>query len=96
VAQDKETTHVLSAAFAAMQQFCAANSDAIGLLHTAAHDYAAARCLLINGLVSGGLVMGSQAIEKRRPGISRGCDATLVARQGLSDDPRSLPTMGEG
>jgi len=33
-------------------------------LHTAAHDYAAARCLLLNGLVPGGLVMAAQAIEK--------------------------------
>jgi HEPN domain-containing protein len=41
-----------------------ANSKATTLLNTAAHDYAAARCLLLNGLVSGGLAMGAQAIEK--------------------------------
>ena len=62
--QDKETSHGPSAAFLAMQQFCIQNSKATTLLHTAAHDYAAARCLLLNGLVSGGLVMGAQAIEK--------------------------------
>jgi HEPN domain-containing protein len=53
-----------SAAVQAMMQFCSANSDATTLLHTAGHDYAAARCLLLNGLVSSGLVMGAQAIEK--------------------------------
>jgi HEPN domain-containing protein len=63
VVQDEETTQP-SAAYQAMMQFCSANSNATTLLHTAAHDYAAARCLLLNGLVSGGLVMGAQAIEK--------------------------------
>ncbi|MGH9607329.1 MAG: HEPN domain-containing protein [Terracidiphilus sp.] len=33
------------------------------LLHTAAHDYADARCLLLNGLF-GGLALGAQAMEK--------------------------------
>jgi HEPN domain-containing protein len=47
-----------------MRQFCTANSTAVQLLHTAAIDYASARCLLLNGLVSGGLAMGAQAIEK--------------------------------
>ena len=47
-----------------MQQFSSANGDAISLLNNAARDYAFARCLLLNGIVSGGLVMGSQAIDK--------------------------------
>ena len=59
--QDRE--HVPSAASLA-HQFCAQNSKASTLLLTAARDYAAARCLLLNHLVSGGLVMGAQAIEK--------------------------------
>lgn len=59
--QDRE--HVQSAASLA-HQFCAQNSKASTLLVTAAQDYAAARCLLLNHLVSSGLVMGAQAIEK--------------------------------
>src|ERR1700757_3722327 len=61
---DNDRLQVPSAAFTAMRQFCMANSQATALLNTAAHDYAAARCLLLNGLVSGGLAMGAQAIEK--------------------------------
>jgi hypothetical protein len=48
----------------AMHQFCVANSKATTLLLTAAHDYASARCLLLNGLVSGGLAAGAQTVEK--------------------------------
>ena len=62
--QEKETIQIPSAAFMAMREFCTANSKATLLLHTAAVDYASARCLLLNGLVSGGLAMGAQAIEK--------------------------------
>jgi hypothetical protein len=62
--QDKERMHVSSAAFTAMHQFCSDNSKATHFLLTAAHDYASARCLLLNGLVSGGLGAGAQAIEK--------------------------------
>jgi HEPN domain-containing protein len=40
------------------------NANATRLLKAAADDYAAARCLLLNGLVAGGLSMGAQAIEK--------------------------------
>jgi hypothetical protein len=61
---DNERAQVPSAAFTAMQQFGMANSKATTLLNTAAHDYAAARCLLLNGLMSGGLAMGAQTIEK--------------------------------
>jgi HEPN domain-containing protein len=61
---ETETIQVPSAAFTAMQQFCMAHSRATTFLHRAAHDYAAARCLLLNGVVSGGLGMGAQAIEK--------------------------------
>jgi HEPN domain-containing protein len=64
VAQNGETIQVASPAFTAMRQFCTTNSKATSLLHTAAVDYASARCLLLNGLVSGGLAMGAQAIEK--------------------------------
>lgn len=57
------------------------NSDATTLLHTAAHDYAAARCLLLNGLISGGLVMGAQAIEKLlKAYILLKCPRTSVRR----------------
>lgn len=61
---DNERVQVPSAAYTAMHQFCIANSKATKFLSTAAHDYAAARCLLLNGLVSGGLAMGAQTIEK--------------------------------
>ena len=44
-------------------EFARANKKAMLLLHTAAQDYAAARCLLLNGLFSG-LPLGAQAIEK--------------------------------
>jgi hypothetical protein len=64
VPHDREIIQVPSAAFTAMRQFCTANSKATSLLHTAAVDYASARCLLLNCLVSGGLAMGAQAIEK--------------------------------
>jgi HEPN domain-containing protein len=40
------------------------NPEANKLLRAAAHDYASARCLLLNGLVPGGLAAGAQAIEK--------------------------------
>jgi HEPN domain-containing protein len=46
-----------------VMSFARANSKATQLLMTAAHDYAAARCLLLNGLFAG-LPMGAQAIEK--------------------------------
>jgi hypothetical protein len=61
--QDEKSTQVPSAAFTDMQQFFSANSKATTLLLAAAHDYASARCLLLNGLV-GGLAAGAQAIEK--------------------------------
>ncbi len=44
-------------------EFARANQKAMLLLRTAAHDYAAARCLLLNGLFSG-LPLGAEAIEK--------------------------------
>jgi HEPN domain-containing protein len=40
------------------------NPRATLLLKAAGHDYAAARCLLLNGLVSGGLATGAEAVEK--------------------------------
>ena len=43
--------------------FARSNQKAMLLLLTATHDYAAARCLLLNGLFSG-LPVGAQAIEK--------------------------------
>jgi|GEM_PF-1920363 len=52
-----------SSAFLALNDFAKKNSHATLLLHTAAGDYAAARCLLHNGLLTG-LVLGAQAIEK--------------------------------
>jgi HEPN domain-containing protein len=64
VTKDEELIHTPSAALEATNEFCTTNSKATLLLHTAAVDYASARCLLINGLVSGGLTMGAQAIEK--------------------------------
>jgi HEPN domain-containing protein len=44
-------------------EFSRQNKKAMLLLHTAANDYAAARCLLISGLFPG-LSIGAQAIEK--------------------------------
>jgi HEPN domain-containing protein len=52
-----------SAAFLALRSFCEEHSSATRLLLVAAQDYAAARCLLQNGLLTG-LVLGAQAIEK--------------------------------
>lgn len=52
-----------SAARVELDQFCRTYQRATSLLLTAAHDYAAARCLLLNNLF-GGLVFGAQAIEK--------------------------------
>ena len=51
------------AAWVDMNDYCRKHSKATLLLLTAAHDYASARCLLLNGLF-GGLVFGAQAIEK--------------------------------
>jgi hypothetical protein len=53
-----------SAAYDAQHQFSLQNSKATRLLYTAARDYAAARCLLLNHLLAAGLTMGAQAIEK--------------------------------
>lgn len=52
-----------SAAWVDMHDYCGKHTRAILLLLTAAHDYASARCLLLNGLF-GGLVFGAQTIEK--------------------------------
>jgi HEPN domain len=52
-----------SPAFQELMSFGREHSRATLLLHTAAHDYAAARCLLFNGMFEG-LVLGAQAIEK--------------------------------
>lgn len=52
-----------SAAWVELDQFCRKYQRATSLLLTAAHDYAAARCLLLNNLF-GGLVFGAQAMEK--------------------------------
>jgi hypothetical protein len=52
-----------SAAWVDMNDYCRKHSRATLLLLAAAHDYASARCLLLNGLF-GGLVFGAQAIEK--------------------------------
>jgi hypothetical protein len=52
-----------SAAWVDMNDYCRKHSKATLLLLAAAHDYASARCLLLNGLF-GGLVFGAQAIEK--------------------------------
>lgn len=52
-----------SAAFLSLKAFCEQHSSATRLLLVAAQDYAAARCLLQNGLLTG-LVLGAQAIEK--------------------------------
>jgi len=64
VTQDKETVHASSAEYLAITKFWSENSKAMRFLNTAARDYAHARCLLLNHLVSGGLAMGAQAIEK--------------------------------
>src|ERR1039458_4616535 len=52
-----------SAAWLDMNDYCRKHSRATLLLLSAAHDYASARCLLLNGLF-GGLVFGAQTIEK--------------------------------
>src|ERR1700731_1209194 len=52
-----------SAAFQELMRFDKEHSRATLLLRVAAHDYAAARCLLFNGMFEG-LVLGAQAIEK--------------------------------
>ncbi len=62
--QNVKPPRVPSAAYLAVQKFFSENSKATTLLLAAAHNYASARCLLLNWLVSGGLVAGAQAIEK--------------------------------
>ncbi len=62
--QNVKPPRVPSAAYLAVQKFFSENSKATTLLLAAAHDYASARCLLLNWLVSGGLVAGAEAIEK--------------------------------
>lgn len=52
-----------SAAWVDVDDYARKHSRATLLLLTAAHGYASARCLLLNGLC-GGLVLGAQAIEK--------------------------------
>lgn len=52
-----------SPAYIAMSQYFEQHNRATLLLLTAAQDYAAARCLLQHGLLTG-LVLGAQAIEK--------------------------------
>jgi hypothetical protein len=52
-----------SAAYFALTKFCEQHSSATRLLLVAAQDYASARCLLQNGLLTG-LVLGAQTIEK--------------------------------
>ncbi len=52
-----------STAFLRLKTFCDQYSGATRLLLVAAQDYAAARCLLLNGLLTG-LVQGAQTIEK--------------------------------
>jgi hypothetical protein len=52
-----------STAWLELNQFCSEHHRATLILLTAAHDYAAARCLLLNNLF-GGLVFGAQTIEK--------------------------------
>ncbi len=52
-----------SAAYQELRRFFDEHSSATRLLSVAAHDYAAARCLLINRMFEG-LVLGAQAIEK--------------------------------
>src|ERR1700730_8597730 len=57
------TTKEASPAFQELMRFGNEYSRATLLLRAAAHDYAAARCLLFNGMFEG-LVLGAQAIEK--------------------------------
>ena len=52
-----------SPAYLELRRYFEAHSNATRLLHVAAEDYAAARCLLLNGLFPG-LTLGAQAIEK--------------------------------
>jgi HEPN domain-containing protein len=52
-----------SAAFEELTRFFHEHSRATLLLRVAAHDYAAARCLLFNGMFEG-LILGAQAVEK--------------------------------
>jgi hypothetical protein len=53
-----------SPAFLAMRSFAKEHAAVSLLLNVAARDYADARCLLQNKLVTGGLTQGAQAIEK--------------------------------
>lgn len=52
-----------SAAFQEVARFFDKYRRATTLMKVAAHDYAAARCVLLNGMFEG-LVLGAQAIEK--------------------------------
>src|ERR1700733_257559 len=57
------TTKEASPAFQELMRFGNEYSRATLLLRAAAHDYAAARCLLFNGMFEG-LSLGAQVIEK--------------------------------
>ncbi len=58
-----DNTSESSAAFHELMSFGKEYGRATLLLRAAAHDYAAARCLLFNGMFEG-LTLGAQAIEK--------------------------------
>jgi HEPN domain-containing protein len=59
----KDPESLPSPAFIALRAFANEHSPAIALEHIATRDYAAARCLL-NNLLLTGLMLGAQAIEK--------------------------------
>jgi len=70
-----------SAAYRELTQFFANHSSATVLLRVGALDYAAARCVLLNGMFEG-LVLGAQAIEK-----------TLKSYLLLNDPKRSVKAL---
>jgi HEPN domain-containing protein len=75
-------SNAASPAYMALNVFAQEHSSAFKLLHVAAHDYAAARCLLQNLLITG-LTLGAQAIEK-----------LLKAHLLLADPKRDVKHLG--
>ena len=79
--------------FAEVKEYADKNNDATRLLDSAAKDYSAARCLLLNGHFPG-LQIGAQAIEKTLKAILLFQEPRLEVRK-LSHDLNKLLTEAD-
>ncbi|WGJ16161.1 hypothetical protein QEV83_07930 [Methylocapsa sp. D3K7] len=83
-----------SSTYQALSQFCEEHNSATRLLRVAAQDYAAARCLLLNGLFAGH-VLGAQAIEKFLKGYLLFKNPKCPVRKLSHSLPKLLASVGE-